>query len=143
MLYPRRSNRSVLLGDQVALDTGASHPPDGARAPAAAALYQAGGAASGTLRRGADSLANTDRQIIFVHVPRSGGRSIECSFGRYKFSKSSAFQRAQREVLRNIGNGSLGLCCGGHTMLPGLRKLFGPPTATARQLRIFTPTCAV
>ena len=45
------------------------------------------------------SVDGRETSFVFVHVPRSGGRSVECSFGSYKFKGWPRFQAAQSDVL--------------------------------------------
>eukprot|EP00039_Didymoeca_costata_P021548 m.344828 g.344828 ORF g.344828 m.344828 type:complete len:327 (+) comp25237_c0_seq1:296-1276(+) len=65
------------------------------------------------------SVEENTPSLVLVHVPRSGGRSIECTFGKYKFAGSSMFKKDQ-ESLRN---GAVNMCCGGHRSYPVLKKM--------------------
>lgn len=75
-------------------------------------------------------------QLVFLHVPRSGGRSVECTFGEYKFSRNPMFRRAQQEV-HGGSRPPIALCCGGHAHLAVLEHRFGPPTP--RLMYVFSP----
>lgn len=75
-----------------------------------------------------------ERRIVLVHVPRSGGRSIECTFGRYKFARNSAFRADQAVV---SGGKDLLMCCGAHAGLDALYAAFGPNSMSSRYAVFF------
>jgi hypothetical protein len=75
-------------------------------------------------------------QLVFLHVPRSGGRSVECTLGEYKFSSNAAFRRAQQHV-RGDWPPPIALCCGGHANLAVLSNRFGPPTPSLLYVTMF------
>lgn len=118
----------------------------------------------------ADSTRNTifpddgRPQLVLLHVPRSGGRSIECTYGvclaplfgaefmhrlhpteprrrgstgAYKFATNPYFQSDQRLVHSPQLGPPAALCCGGHANLASLHHTFGPPTPQRRYVMMF------
>ena len=59
--------------------------------------------------------------VVLVHVPRSGGRSIECTLSGGKFRKNDDFMRLARATASGFGRQDFSFCCGGHDSFPQLR----------------------
>ena len=65
-------------------------------------------------------------QLLLLHVPRSGGRSLECTFDGQKFN-NAAFKSTQQRVSASFDR-NVSLCCGGHSTLSSLLRRFGNAT---------------
>ena len=104
----RATNTKTVLHGKTGDFSDGSDGSDGSSINSNAAAGQAIGSITGrgmqlhqakTLDRTAGSVDGLETSFIFVHVPRSGGRSVECSFGSYKFKGWPRFQAAQSDVL--------------------------------------------
>ena len=92
-------------------------------------VVRAGDAPAADIGASASFGSNRSRlplQLLLLHVPRSGGRSLECTFDGQKFN-NAAFKSTQQRVSASFDR-NVSLCCGGHSTLSSLLRRFGNAT---------------
>ena len=94
--------------------------------PSVARAAGAPAASAGTSVSFGSNRSRSPLQLLLLHVPRSGGRSLECTFDGQKFD-NVAFKSTQRQVSASFDR-NVSLCCGGHSTLSSLLRRFGNAT---------------